>query len=112
MTKHKSKRSKTPPASMSMIEPHIRSIYINFYKESYFVPSAIDLRTKELIAIGCSLVAKCEGCIEGHIKKAIKIGCTKEEISDAIAVALGIASASVMDSADQAAINLGLHHFE
>jgi AhpD family alkylhydroperoxidase len=65
-----------------------------------------------LIAIGCSLVAKCEGCIEGHIKKAIKIGCTKEEISDAIVVALGIASASVMDSADQAAIKLSLHHFE
>ena len=105
-------QKKTPPASMSMIEPRLRDSYKNFYKESYFVPSALDLKTKELIAIACSLLAKCEGCIEGHLKKAVKIGCTKEEISDAIVIAIGIASASVMDSADRAAINLDLHHFE
>jgi AhpD family alkylhydroperoxidase len=112
MADQRSSKLKTPPASMSMIEPDIRNIYKNFYKESYFTPSALDLKTKELIAIGCSLVAKCEGCVEGHIKKALKIGCTKEEISDAIAIAMGIASASVMDSADQAAVTLDLHHFE
>jgi AhpD family alkylhydroperoxidase len=112
MVNHRSKRVKTPPASMSMIEPKIRSIYKDFYKEAYFAPSAIDSKTKELIAIGCSLVAKCEGCIEGHIKKAIKMGCTKEEISDTIVVALGIASASIMDSADNVAIKLDLHHFK
>ena len=75
---------KNPPASMSMIEPRIRNIYLSFYKESYFKPSALDLKTKELIAIGCSLVAKCEGCLEGHIKKALELGVTKHEISDAI----------------------------
>ena len=112
MAHQRPKRLKTPPASMSMIEPGIRSVYKSFYKESYYAPSALDARTKELVAIGCSLVAKCDGCIEGHLKKALKIGCTREEISDAIVVALGIAAASVMDSADQAAIRLDLHHFE
>jgi AhpD family alkylhydroperoxidase len=100
------------PASMSMIEPRIRNIYLSFYKESYFSPSALDLKTKELIAIGCSLIAKCEGCIEGHIKKALELGATKQEISDAIVVAIGIGAASVMDQADKAAIKLDLHHFE
>lgn len=103
---------KNTPGSMSMIEPRLRNIYLSFYKESYFAPSALDLKTKELIAIGCSLIAKCEGCLEGHLKKARDLGATKEEISDAIAVAVGIAAASVVDSSDKAAIKLDLHHFE
>jgi AhpD family alkylhydroperoxidase len=103
---------KDAPVSMSMIEPRLRNIYLGFYKESYFKPSALDFKTKELIAVGCSLVAKCEGCAEGHIKKALEAGATKEEISDAIVVAIGIAAASVMDFSDKAAINLDLHHFE
>jgi AhpD family alkylhydroperoxidase len=103
---------KNPPASMSLIEPRLRNIYLSFYKEGYFVPSALDLKTKELIAIGCSLMAKCEGCLEGHIKKALELGATKYEISDAIVVAIGIGAASVMDQTDKAAIALDLHHFE
>jgi len=97
---------------MSMIEPRFRDIYLNFYKQSYFTPTALDLKTKELIAIGVSLVAKCEGCLEGHLKKAREIGCTKEEISDAIVVAIGIAAAGVLDMSDKAATKLDLHHFE
>jgi AhpD family alkylhydroperoxidase len=102
----------TPPKSMSMIEPRFRNIYLAFYKESYFTPTALDLKTKELIAIGCSLVAKCEGCLEGHFKKALEVGATKQEISDAIVIAVGIAAAGVVDMSDKAAIKLDLHHFE
>jgi len=112
MAKKKPERAKRPPRSMSMVEPRLRDIYMNFYKESYFKPSSLDLKTKELIAIGCSLIAKCEGCIEGHIKKALEIGATKEEVSDAIVVAIGIAAASVLDQTDRAAIKLDIHHFE
>jgi len=104
--------NKALPRSMSMIEARFRNIYLSFYKESYFTPTALDLKTKELIAIGCSLVAKCEGCLEGHIKKALEVGATKQEISDAIVVAVGIAAAGVVDMADKAAIKLDLHHFE
>jgi AhpD family alkylhydroperoxidase len=104
--------SKSPPTSMSMIENRFRDIYLKFYKDSYYTPTALDLKTKELIAIGASLVAKCEGCLEGHLKKAREIGCTKEEISDAIVVAIGIAAAAVLDMSDKAAIKLDLHHFD
>lgn len=112
MANDTSNDKKNTPGSMSMLEPRLRNIYLSFYKESYFAPSALDLKTKELIAIGCSLIAKCEGCLEGHLKKARDLGCTKEEISDAIAVAVGISAASVVDSSDKAAIKLNLHHFE
>src|SRR3989442_10616384 len=107
----KAKRTRSP-GSMSMIEPRFRNIYKQFYKESYFTPTTLDLKTKELIAIGASLVAKCEGCLEGHIKKALELGCTKQEISDSIVIAIGIAAAAVVDMSDKAATNLDLHHFE
>src|ERR1035437_1353007 len=103
---------KKPPASMSMIEPRVRNIYLSFYKESYFKPSALDLKTKELIAIGCSLLAKCEGCAEGHVRKALEVGATKQEISYAIVVAIGVAAASVMDSSDKVGSQLDFPHFE
>ena len=107
----KAKRTRSP-GSMSMIEPRFRNIYKQFYKESYFTPTTLDLKTKELIAIGASLVAKCEGCLEGHIKKALELGLTKQEISDALVIAIGIAAAGIVDMSDKAAIKLDLHHFE
>jgi AhpD family alkylhydroperoxidase len=100
------------PKSMSMIEPRFRNIYMSFYRESYYTPTALDSKIKELIAIGCSLVAKCEGCLQGHIKKALDLGATKQEISDAIVIAAGIAAAGIVDMSDKAAIKLDLHHFE
>ena len=100
------------PASYSMIEPRLKNIYAQFYKATYFSDDkALDAKTQELIALGCSLVAKCDGCIEGHIKKALKEGATKEEISEAIVIAVGINAAAIVDMTDKAAINLGLNHF-
>ena len=102
----------TTPGSISMIEPRFRNIYKQFYKETYHTPTTLDLKTKELVAIGCSLVAKCEGCLEGHIKKALELGLTKQEISDALVIAVGIAASGIVDMSDKAAIKLDLHHFE
>ena len=100
------------PASYSMIEPRLKNIYAQFYKETYFSDNkALDGKTQELIALGCSLVAKCDGCIDGHIKKALKEGATKEEISEAIVIAVGVNAAAIVDMTDKAAINLGLNHF-
>jgi AhpD family alkylhydroperoxidase len=112
MANDDSSKKKTTPSSMGMIEPRFRNIYKAFYKETYYTPTTLDLRTKELIAIAASAVAKCEGCLAGHIRKALEIGVTKEEISDALVVAIGIAAASVVDRSDHAAIQLDLHHFD
>jgi AhpD family alkylhydroperoxidase len=112
MAKGDDDKLKTTPSSMSMIEPRFRDIYKSFYKETYYTPTTLDAKTKELIALACSLVAKCEGCARGHIKKALELGASKQEISDAIVVAVGIGAASVVDMSDKAAIHLDLHHFE
>ncbi|HTG62339.1 MAG TPA: carboxymuconolactone decarboxylase family protein [Terriglobia bacterium] len=112
MAKRESRNKNMQPKSMSLIDPRFRKIYLSFYKESYFTPTTLDLKTKELIAIAASAVAKCEGCLEGHIREALKLGLTKDEIRDSLVIAIGIAAAGVMDNADHAAIILDLHHFE
>ena len=112
MAKDGPEQAKTPPGSMSMIEPRFRDIYKAFYKETYYSPTALDLKTKELISIGVSAALKCEGCLKGHIRKALEVGASKQEISDALVVAIGIAAAGVVDMSDQAAVELDLHHFE
>jgi AhpD family alkylhydroperoxidase len=99
------------PSSYTMVEPRFREIYFQFYKETY-KPSAIDRKTKELVAIGASLAAKCQGCLEGHIRKALKFGATREEISEAIAIAIGVNAAAIVDLSDIAAENTGIRLFE
>jgi AhpD family alkylhydroperoxidase len=94
-----------------MVEARMRKIYFEFYQETY-KKSKIDRKTKELIAIAASLGFKCQGCLDGHIKKAKKFGASPEEISEAIAITMGVAAASVVDLTDVAAENLQIKHFE
>ncbi len=104
--------NKKGPASYSMIEPRLKSIYAQFYKETYYTDKKVlDAKTQELIALACSLVAKCDGCIEGHIKKALKEGATREEISECIVIAVGVNAAAIVDMTDKAAAKLELNHF-
>jgi AhpD family alkylhydroperoxidase len=98
------------PTSYTMVEPRFREIYFQFYKETYR-PSALDRKTKELVAISASLAAKCQGCLEGHVKKALKAGASREEISEAIAIAIGVNAVAIVDLTDIAADNLDLRLF-
>jgi AhpD family alkylhydroperoxidase len=93
--------------SYSMVPPRFREIYFQFYKETY-KPSLLDRKTKELIAISASLAAKCQGCLEGHIKKAMKFGATREEIGETISIAIGVNAAAIVDLTDIAAANMDL----
>jgi AhpD family alkylhydroperoxidase len=95
------------PSSYTMVDPRFREIYFQFYKETYR-PSVLDRKTKELVAISASLAAKCQGCLEGHIKKALKFGASREEISETIAIAMGVNAAAIVDLTDIAAENTGL----
>ncbi len=97
--------------SYTMVEGRMKKIYFDFYHETY-KNSQIDRKTKELIAIAASLGFKCQGCLNGHIKKAKKFGATPEEISETIAITMGVAAASVVDLTDIAAEHLRIKHFE
>ena len=102
--------AKPQPKSYTMVDPRFREIYFQFYKETY-KPSVLDRKTKELVAIAASLAAKCQGCLQGHIKKALKFGATREEISETIAIAMGVNAAAIVDLTDIAAENLEIKLF-
>ncbi|MGA9769428.1 MAG: carboxymuconolactone decarboxylase family protein [Blastocatellia bacterium] len=100
------------PQSYSMMEPKMRNIYGQFYREIYFSEKKhLDTKTQELISIAASLVAKCQGCIEGHLKKALQAGATEEEISETISIAAAINAAAIIDLTDIAAANMNINHF-
>jgi AhpD family alkylhydroperoxidase len=93
------------PASYALLHGELKSLYMKFYQATY-KESTLSRRVKELIAIGASMALGCKGCLEGHLKKAIKEGATPDEVSETIAVALGVGAAAIVDKSDIAAANL------
>ena len=102
-----------PSNSYSMLEPRMKKVYGAYYKELYYTPERriLDPKVQELISIAASLVAKCDGCLDGHMKKALDLGATKEEISETICIAAAINAAAIIDQTDRTAARLGLNHF-
>ena len=91
--------------SYALLTPDLRQLYMGFYKATYG-KTKLDLKTKEFIAIAASLAMGCKGCLEGHLKKAKKCGATPEEISEVIAVTLGVSAATIVDRSDIANYHL------
>ncbi|MEW6126531.1 MAG: carboxymuconolactone decarboxylase family protein [Acidobacteriota bacterium] len=105
-------QNKQPIESYSMMHPKMRRIYGEFYREIYYTDGKVlDGKTQELISIAASLVAKCQGCIEGHMKKALELGATPDEISETISIAAAINAAAIIDLTDVAANKLNVNHF-
>ena len=48
----------------------------------------LDPKVKELIALGIAISVRCEGCIAFHVHDAIEAGATKQEIAEAVGVAV------------------------
>jgi len=49
---------------------------------------ALDRKTKELIALGMALSINCGGCVAYHVKQALESGASREEILEAVGVAV------------------------
>lgn len=60
----------------------------------------LNAKTRELIALAVAVSLRCDGCIAVHTDAALKHGATKEEIIEALGVAIGInAGATLVYSA-------------
>lgn len=49
---------------------------------------ALDPKTKELMALAIGIAAHCDGCIALHLKAARRLGASREEIAETIAMAI------------------------
>ncbi|WEG74237.1 carboxymuconolactone decarboxylase family protein [Vagococcus intermedius] len=65
-------------------------VMTKFYelKKQTIKEGALDIKSKELIALGIAIALRCEGCILSHVKACINLGATLEEISETIEVAI------------------------
>jgi len=51
-------------------------------------PGALSEKTKELIALALGVAAHCDGCLGFHAKALVRLGATKAEVEEALAVAV------------------------
>ncbi len=53
-----------------------------------FCDGALPKKTKELIALGISVVIDCESCMKWHIEQAAKAGANEQEVLEAVEVGI------------------------
>jgi AhpD family alkylhydroperoxidase len=52
-----------------------------------YAEGAINVKTKEMIGLACSMVLRCDDCIKYHLGKCKEEGITTEEIYEVFAIA-------------------------
>ena len=57
---------------------------------------ALDKRTKELLGLVSSMVLRCNDCIDYHLEQAVKLGWSRDEIDEAMGVALLVGGSIVI----------------
>src|SRR5690349_23277220 len=69
-------------AADNLIIKRIFNLDTNAYMEG-----VLDIKTKELIGLTCSLVLRCDDCVKYHLGKCKEVGFTSQEVHEAMGVA-------------------------
>lgn len=67
--------------------PDVYAGYVQLSKAA-MAPGALDVKTKELIALALAVTLRCDGCIASHARGASSAGASRQEAAEAIGVAL------------------------
>ena len=67
---------------------------------------ALDGRTKELLGLVASAVLRCNDCIDYHLEQCVALGYTKEQLVDAMNVALVVGGSIVVPHARHAMLSI------
>jgi AhpD family alkylhydroperoxidase len=57
-------------------------------EQAAYSDGALPKKTKELIAVGISVVIDCESCMQWHIEQAAQAGATLREVLEAVEVGI------------------------
>jgi AhpD family alkylhydroperoxidase len=79
---YRSKMNEKILASDNLILKRIFNLDTNAYQEG-----ALDIKSKELIGLTCSLVLRCDDCVRYHLGKCKELGFSTEEVNEAMGVA-------------------------
>ncbi|UJP65929.1 carboxymuconolactone decarboxylase family protein [Mongoliitalea daihaiensis] len=61
-----------------------------------YADGAVDVKTKEMIGLACSMVLRCDDCIKYHLGKCYEVGLTKTEIFEVFSIATVIGGSIVI----------------
>jgi AhpD family alkylhydroperoxidase len=78
---YRSKMNEKIMASDSLIIKRIFNLDTNAYTEGH-----LDLKSKELIGLTCSLVLRCDDCVKYHLGKCKEVGLTTAEVQEAMGI--------------------------
>ena len=65
----------------NLIIKRIFNLDTNAYAEG-----VLDIKTKELIGLTCSLVLRCDDCVKYHLGKCKEVGLTTEQVHEAMGI--------------------------
>ena len=57
---------------------------------------AVDVKTKEMIGLACSMVLRCDDCIKYHLGKSHEAGLSKDEVFEVFSIATLIGGSIVI----------------
>ena len=69
--------------------PEIGKAFSAFF-HALMKEGALDVREKELIAVGIAMAVRCAPCINTHTELALRAGATREQILEAAGVAVAL----------------------
>lgn len=84
---NKLQNAKRNTRSLTSAQPAVMEAFTGLHKVAV-ATSALDTKTKELMALAISITARCDDCIAHHTHDALEAGATREEIAEAIGVAI------------------------
>lgn len=67
---------------------------------------ALDAKTQELLGLVASAVLRCDDCITYHVERCVHLGWSKQEIEDALNVAMVVGGSIVIPHARRALLVL------
>ncbi|WP_444994153.1 carboxymuconolactone decarboxylase family protein [Aliikangiella sp. IMCC44359] len=85
----------------NLVTKRLMSLDKQAYKDA-----ALPANIKELLALTASMVLRCNDCIDYHLETTVKMGYSREEIDEAIGIALLVGGSIVIPHARHAAESL------
>ncbi|WP_339754400.1 carboxymuconolactone decarboxylase family protein [Algoriphagus aquimarinus] len=68
-----------------------------------YAGGTIDIKSKEMIGLACSMVLRCDDCIKYHLGKSYEAGLTKEQVFEVFSIATLIGGTIVIPHLRRAA---------
>lgn len=78
---------KIPSRDLRRLIPDVYAGYVAM-SAAAMTAGALDVRTKELVALAIAVSKQCDGCMASHARGAARAGATEEEVAEAIGVAI------------------------